>query len=783
MSNKESTIQKVAVIGSGVMGSGIAAQIANAGFDVILMDIVPQGAADRSMLAKNAIQKLLKDKPAAFMHPRFADRVQPANIEDDIALLGEADWIIEVVIEKKEIKRDLYKKIDAVRKKGSIVSSNTSTIPVHSLVEGFSESFQQDFLITHFFNPPRYMRLIEIVVGSKTNKAQQKRVTDFVDYHLGKGVAFCKDSPAFIANRIGIYWIQCAFNGAVDQGLTVEEADAVMSRPFGFPKTGVFGLADLVGIDLMPHLAVSLKDSLPASDAYNKLYRPWPLLDQMIKDGYTGRKGKGGFYRLDPESKGEKKVKQSINLKTGVYQNSEKASLPSTDLAKKNLAAFLDAPDKAGLFARKAFLAIAHYVLEIASQVADDIFTIDEAMKMGYNWKYGPFELMDRVGTSWLKAAFAKDGYAVPAMLEAVGSGSFYKIGNNQRMVFDGKSAYTPLKRAENVILLEDLKLTQKPVKKNASAAIWDIGDGVLCFEFQSKMNSVDDQILGLLLETISLIKNTDSYKALVVYNEADQFSVGVNLGMVMFLLNLGLWTQAESAVEQGQMTYEKLKYAPFPVVGAPAGMALGGGCEILLHCDAVCAYAESYIGLVEVGVGVIPGWGGCKELLRRWDEDTKSPKGPMPKVMKAFETISMAKVSTSAAEAYDLKYLRKGIDEIVMNRDRLLATAKTKALSMVDNYQAPEKHIFAMPGQSGKVAIQMAIDGFKKQGIVLPHDEVVLDRLANVLTGGSVDMTDPCSEEEILKLEIANIVPLFKTEGTMARIEHMLTTGKPLRN
>lgn len=776
---KNSTIQKVAIIGSGVMGSGIAAQIANAGFEALLLDIVPEGAKDRSVLAKTALATMLKTAPAPFMHKRNAKLVTPGNLEDDLEKLADADWIIEVVVERKDIKQALYTKIDKVRKKGSLVSSNTSTIPLKDLIAGQSAYFAKDFMVTHFFNPPRYMRLLEVVKGDQTDQKQFDRACDFADRALGKGVVQCKDSPAFIANRIGIFWMQACFNTSVDMGLSVEEVDQIMSRPFGIPKTGVFGLADLVGLDLMPYLAVSLKETLPKNDLYQGLYRDWPLLQKMIADGYTGRKGKGGFYRLDPEAKGQK-VKQAINLQTGVYENAARPVIASLALAKTSLKDFLDSDDKAGQFAKKVFTHLMHYVLTIREGVADDMLAVDTAMRLGYNWKFGPFELIDRVGVEWLKTACESEGLAWP---KALGVENFYKIEEGQLYYLATPGEYKTVERAEGVLLLKDLKLKTEPVLKNASASVWDIGDGVLCFEFHSKMNSVDDQIIALLGKTIKLIEGSDDYKALVIHNEGSQFSVGVNLGMVIFMINLGLWAQVEAAVEQGQEVYQKLKYAPFPVVGAPAGMALGGGCEVLLHCDAVCAHAETYTGLVEVGVGVIPGWGGCKELLRRWDEDPKAPKGPMAKVMKAFETISVAKVSTSAQEAYDAKFLRRGIDEVCMNKDRLLFEAKEKALRMVKGYQPPEAHVFSLPGDSGSAAIEMAVGDYKKVGMVMPHDEIVMHHLADTLTGSHADMTDEVSEKDVLKLEVQNIMQLFKTQGTLARIEHMLETGRPLRN
>ena len=775
-------IKRAAVIGSGVMGSGIAAHFANAGIPVVLLDIPAKDGDDRSAIAKGAVQKLLKTDPAPFMHPKNARLVTPGNLEDDLNLLADVDWIVEAIVENPAVKADLYKRIDPVRKAGSVVSSNTSTIPLGVLVEGQSEAFKRDFMITHFFNPPRYMRLLEIVGGEQTRPEALAAIADFCDRGLGKGVVRCKDTPGFIANRIGVYWIQTAINAAVDLGLTVEEADAIVGRPMGIPKTGVFGLVDLVGLDLMPHIAKSLLGTLPDNDAYRAAFREHPVITRMIAEGYTGRKGKGGFYRLNRAGGG--KVKEAIDLKTGEYRRSDKPKLDSVSAAGRDLKALAEFPDKTGQYARKVLAHTLAYAASLVPEIADSIVAVDEGMKLGYNWKQGPFELIDRLGTAWFAELCRSEGIPVPPQVEQAAGRPFYRVEDGKLQHLTTTGVYDTVVRPDGVLLLSDIKRASKPVWKNGSASLWDIGDGVLCVEFTSKMNALDGDIMAAYGKAMKLIGDgKGDWKALVIHNEGSNFSVGANLGLALFVLNIGLWPQIEEMVEAGQNTYRALKYAPFPVVAAPSGLALGGGCEILLHSDHVQAHAETYMGLVEVGVGLIPAWGGCTEMLARAAANPKAPKGPMPPIATAFETISLAKVAKSAAEAKDLMYLRPS-DGITMNRDRLLADAKAKALELAANYTPPSTTTYTLPGPTGQTALEIFLEGFALQGKATPHDVVVCGKLAQILTGGpKADVTQPVTEEQMLSLERKAFMELVRTAGTIDRIEHMLTTGKPLRN
>ena len=772
------SIEKVAVLGAGVMGAAIAAHIANAGVPVLLLDIVKEGEADRSAIAKAAIEKLLKTDPAPFMSKRAAKLVTPGNLEDDLGQLAEMDWIIEAVIENPKIKSALYAKLDAVRKPGSVVSSNTSTIPLQYLIQGQSERFAADFLITHFFNPPRYMRLLELVTGPATHPEAAAEIAAFCDIRLGKGVVRAKDTPGFIANRIGTLWIQAGINAAMDLGIEVEEADAIAGRPMGIPKSGIFGLVDLVGIDLMPHLARSLLMTLPPDDLYRSIAREIPLIGRMIEQGLTGRKGKGGFYRLVRE--GETKRKEVIDLATGEYRAERK---PEKDAYRGSLKSLVERSDKAGQYAWTVMRDTLSYAASLVPQIADDITSVDEAMRLGYNWKHGPFELIDQLGSGWLADRLAAEGKPVPALLQMAAGKPFYRVegGRTQFLGTDGK--YRNLARAEGVLLLRDVKLASKPVMKNASAALWDIGDGVACLEFTSKMNSMDPQIMEMIGKVIAMIGDgKDAWKALVIHNEGENFSVGANLGLALFALNVGLYPAIDEMVKTGQATYKALKYAPFPVVSAPSGMALGGGCEILLHSAHVQAHAELYMGLVEVGVGLLPGWGGTKEMVVRHTLNKKRPGGPMPGLAQAFETISTAKVSKSAAEAKELLYLSDS-DGITMNRDRLLADAKAAALRLAADYHAPEPVELRLPGPTAKAAFALAVEGFHNAGKATDYDVVVSDAVATVISGGDTDITRVMTEDDLTTLEHREFLKLVRNCGTLNRIEHMLDTGKPLRN
>ncbi|HJP20694.1 MAG TPA: 3-hydroxyacyl-CoA dehydrogenase NAD-binding domain-containing protein [Alphaproteobacteria bacterium] len=775
-------IEKVGVLGAGVMGAAIAAHVANAGVPVVLLDIVPEGAENRNTVAEGAVARMLKDNPAPFMHRRNARLIESGNFEDDLDKLADCDWICEAVIENLEIKHDIYKRVDAVRSPGSIVSSNTSTIPLAELTRGMSDQFCADFAITHFFNPPRYMRLLELVGGAATRPDALAALEAFCDVRLGKEVVGAKDTPGFIGNRIGIYWSSTAMSQAIELGLSIEEADAIVGQPMGIPRTGIFGLIDLTGVDLAPHVNESMLRLLPADDAFCQEFDPEGKLattiGRMIAEGYTGRKGKGGFYRrtkLDG-----KRVKEVLDFESGDYRPVQKARLASVRAAKKGLRALVEHEDRGGQYAWRVLSRVLAYAASLVPEIAGSIRDVDLAMKTGYAWKYGPFEQIDQLGAKWFAERLQAEGLEVPELLQKVGDGPLYKEEGDKALQFTPAGDYVEIAVPDDAWRLADKKRGREPIAGNRGASLWDVGDGVACLEIHTKMNAIDADVVAMIGKAAGLHK--EGWKAVIVGNDADNFSVGANVGVALFAANAAMWPMLEQGVKAGQDAMMALKYAPLPVVAAPAGMALGGGCEIVLHADAVQAHAESYVGLVEVGVGIIPSWGGSKELITRAALNKKRPAGPMPPVGQAFETISTAKVARSAAEARDLLFLRPE-DAITPNRNRLLADAKARALALVDGYQPPEPVEIVLPGAPGRAAVDLAVEGFVLQGKATAYDRVVATELANVVTGGDTDITESVSEKDLLALERSAFLALIRNGKTLARIEHMLETGRPLRN
>jgi len=809
-------IQKAAVIGAGAMGSGIAAQLANAGVEVYLLDIVPKNATDRNVIANTAIQRMLKAAPATdplnagFMDTANAQRITPGNIEDHLALaVQDADWIVEVVIENLDVKRNLYAQLETLAKPDAIISSNTSTIPLRDLTEGRSDSFRQRFLITHFFNPPRFMHLLEIVAGELTRPDVMDTMRHFGDIRLGKNVILCKDTPAFLANRIGIYFMFRAITEAIEQNMKIEEVDAVLGSPIGFPKEGIFGLLDLVGIGIIPLVTDSLLKTLPDEDPFRKFDHDHglALVDRLLKEGCTGRNStKGGFYRMQKQSDGSKQ-KQVISLENSEYYTFEKPNLKHVKEAKKHgPRAVFESDGKLGRFAWVVVRDTLLYAAYLIPEIADDIADVDAALRGGYNAKWGPFEQIDQVGVEWFSQKVKEDGIPLPPVLEMANNRPFYKERNGKlhRLVFDferKKADYQELPPQEGTLKLADIKRRSKPLVTHHSASLWDIGDGVTCLEFHSKMNTLDPSVLWVANESIRFMqRNRNQYKAMVIYNEAKNFSLGANIGLVDAALKasqagslktLGLsklvaenvFNTVEAMIYQGQSVFNALKQSNFPVVGAPNGMALGGGCEILLHCDALQVSSETYMGLVESGVGLIPAWGGCARYLERCQKAPGMQGGAVPPVRAAFQAILMPQfsVSTSAQDALK-KYWLRPQDKITMNPDRLLFDAKALALDLAKQYTAPQTPSYRLPGPAGRAALNMAIDDFYIKGDATYHDVIVADALAETLTGGRTDSATTVTESEIAQLERENFLSLLHTRQTQKRIAHTLKHGKPLR-
>ncbi len=752
-------INTIAVLGSGVMGGGIAALAANAGLRVVLLDIVPKDAENRNMLAEGAVKRMLAASPSAFTSPERADLVTCGNLEDDLHLLADADWIIEAVIEKREIKQDVYRKVDAVRKKGSVLSSNTSTIPLHELLEGLPAQVAEDFMIAHFFNPPRFMRLLEVLKSPQTSQSHFERICQFADVSLGKEIVQCKDTPGFIANRIGVFWMTVALNEAVRLGVPVEEADAVMGRPLGIPKTGVFGLYDLIGLDLMLLIAREMLATLPEHDAFRALDAEPEILKTLIAEGYTGRKGKGGFSRM--QKAGEKKVKETLDLSSGQYRPEQKAQLPSARA--KNIKELFDGSDVAAQYARSVMVRMLHYAASLVPEIAEDIASVDAAMRNGYNWKFGPFELIDQLGGEAFIEHLHSLSLPVPKLLESAHGKALYRFNGaaQEQLGLDGH--YHALKRPAGILLLADLKRTRTPVMQNASAALWDMGDGVACLEFTTKMNAIDHDLLSLIEAMIPTVAK--DFAGLVIGNDGDVFSAGANLQFFLSNAEHGEWSAIDALIRHGQEAFMQLKYAPFPSVAALSGLALGGGCETALHCTNVQAYMESYPGLVEVNVGLIPAWGGCKEMLLRHAE----PLAP-------FSLILSAKTASSADDAGKIRILGEH-SRISMNRHRLLADAKALCLEMKPAYRAPSPALIALPAEA-KAQLEQAL---AQQSVPMPaHTHAIGKVLVHVLSAGGRKQV---REQDMLDLEREGFMELIKTKASQERIQHMLNTGKPLKN
>lgn len=682
-------IKKIAVLGSGVMGSGIAAHCATAGIPVLLLDIVPEGATNRNQLSEGAKERMLKANPSPFAHPDCAKNLTCGNLEDDLGKLADVDWIVEAVLERLDVKQAVYQKIDAVRKKVSIVSSNTSTLPLKTLVAGLSAKFAADFCIAHFFNPVRFMRLLEMLPSETMDVARFKQLCDFGDVALGKEVVRCKDTPGFIANRIGVYFMTLAMNEALAQGLEVEQVDAALSKPYGIPKTGLFGLYDLIGLDLMPLIAKAMVDNIPASDPFANLNPKPPLLEKLIAEGYTGRKGKGGFYRIQKE--GDKKIKQVLDMKTGEYRAEKKATEVSAE---------------ASAFAKNVIQKTIDYAMALLPDIAYSASDIDLAMQAGYSWKKGLFSL----------------------------------VGGQ-------KSA-----GVERDYLTFDALKTAAPISKTPSASLWDAGDGVEVFEISTKMNAIDEGVFDALEAALAR-----KPRALVIAPDTELFSAGANLKQMLAWAEAGELHHVRAFITRGQHVMMSLKSAPFPTVAALAGLALGGGCETVLHAQAVQAHMESSPGLVEVNVGLIPAWGGTKEMLLRHTDRAA-----------AFKQIMHAQTAGSALLARDLKILR-ATDDITMNRARVLADAKHAALAAKPNVYQTQTVV------SANVSVDALLASL---GELAPHQAVIANTLASVMS-----FSEPLTEADVLKRELDAFVELIGTTGSQMRIRHMLDTGKPLIN
>jgi len=797
-------IRSAAVIGSGVMGGGIAALLAGAGVKALLLDIVPFDLKDdekndpaaRNRIAKAGLDTVLMSMPSLLMQKKDVDLISIGNLEDDFDKLADCDWIVEVVVENLKIKQDLFKRIETVRKKGSIISSNTSGIPLKAMSEGLSSEFRQHFLGTHFFNPVRYMKLLEIIAGEETLPEIVEFMADYGERILGKGIVWAKDTPNFVGNRIGVQGMVKAMQLMLEEGLTIPEVDALFGPVMGRPKTAMFKTSDLVGLDTMGHVAKNTYDLIEDDEARESFVIP-EFVDKMIEKNLLGKKTQSGFYKTDltPEWK---KIRKVINPATLEYSEYEPPVFPCLAEAKKagtlpeKMKAILYGEDKGAKFAWKAVADNLIYAANRIPEISDTIVDIDNAMKWGFNFEMGPFEAWDAIGVKESVEKMKKEGLKVPqivtGMLES-GCTSFYKSENGKVFFYDFKSNdYRELVVSKNIISLKALRGADKVVKTCASASLIDIGDGVFCCEFHTKMNAINDEIVDFIGDTLDYIDENGT--GLVIGNQAGgmpgAFSAGADLAFVLGLAKAKKYSEIESLVEKGQSGIQRGRYAPFPVVAAPYGMTLGGGCETCLGADRIVAHAELYMGLVEIGVGLLPAGGGCLNLWKKFVNTIPEPVTDVDLAkffVPVFMAIAMAKFSMSAAEARANGFLGPK-DRIVFNRDYLIGEAKKEVLKMVDEgYAPPVKRKIKVFGESAQGMINAEIFNMVSAKFVSEHDAFLAKRIAYVLSGGEVRANSEVDEEVILKLEREAFIDFIKEEKTIARIEHMLKTGKPLRN
>ena len=809
----EKKIKKAGVIGAGVMGATIAAQLANVGIETSLLDIIPPELTDddkkkgltkeskafRDKFGQNGLNIALKSKPASFYVPENAKLITIGNLEDNLEWLSDVDWIIEVVVERLDIKKIVFEKIETVLKPGTIITSNTSGISAKAMSEDRTENFRKHFAITHFFNPPRYMKLLEIVPNPDTLPEVIETLADICEKVLGKGVVYAKDTSNFVANRIGTYNMFSVINAMVDMGLTVEAVDKLTGPVIGNAKSASFRTADLVGLDTLLHVADNVYEGCP-DDEKKEVFKPPDFINQMVEKKLLGEKTKQGFYKKTKDSKG-KKVILSLDCNTLEYSPQEKVNLASLEAAKnvsgtpQKVKSLYYAKDLAGKFTFGHISEMFIYAANRIPEIADDIVNIDNALKWGFGRKMGPFETWDAVGVSKSVAKMKEAGYEIPSWVQELldsGKESFYKKEAGVLYYYDIPSKdYKEVPVKPGIILLSSLKDREKQVAGNTGASLIDIGDGVACLEFHSKMNAIGEDIMSMIVQSSDIVSR--DFEGLVIANHGTNFSVGANLAMLLFLAQEEEWDDLDWAVKALQDALMKLKYLDKPVVAAPAGMALGGGCEICLASDRVRFAAETYMGLVEVGIGVIPAWGGCKELLIRNTEHLFEvqrggvyPKQIefMPFVARAFETIAMAKVSTSGPEAIKLGYLRP-TDKLTVNRDYLIEDAKKTVLAINLEGYTPLRPLeeIRVAGENTFAMMKLALWTMHEQGFALDHDVTVGTKVAYVLCGGNVLENTKVSEQYLLDLEREAFLSLCGEPKTQARIEHMLTTGKPLRN
>lgn len=798
------TINKVAVLGSGVMGSRIACHFANIGCKVYLLDIVPQSLKEdeikkgltlenkqfRNRIVNENLNNVLKAKPAPLYHSSFASRIFTGNFDDNLDLIKECDWIIEAVVENLKIKKDVFAKVEKFRKPGMLITTNTSGIPINFMLEERSEDFQQHFCGVHFFNPPRYLQLMEIIPTLKTKNEVVSFLMYYGDLFLGKTPVLCKDTPAFIANRIGVFSMMAVFKLMKEMNLKIKEIDTLTGPLTGKPKSATFRTADVVGIDTLVKVAKNIYQDCPDDEA-RELFQIPDYVEKMVEKNWLGDKTNQGFYKKTVDEKGKKDIYE-LNIDTFEYEPSAKIKYASVTAAKQidglpeRLKSLFLSKDKAGEFLKKLFMMIFHYSSNRIPEIADELYKIDDALRAGFGWEVGPFETWDILGLEKSIKVMEKENLKpagwVYDML-AKGFNSFYKIQNGKKQFYDAASlSYKEIPGRNNFIILENYR-TNQPVWKNVGAVLHDIGDGIVNLEFQTKMNTIGTEILESINKSIEIAEK--DFKGLVIGNDGQNFSAGANLAMMFMLAAEQEYDEIDMAVRTFQNTMMRVRYSSVPVVAAPHGLTLGGGCELCLHADKVVAGAETYIGLVEVGVGIIPAGGGSKEMTLRSSDSFTEGAVEFPELQKRFLSIAQAKVSTSALEAFDLDIFRKGKDVYIVNQNRIIFEAKKAALELAEQgYTQPQQreNILAL-GKSALSTLLVGAYSFFNANYMSEHDKKIVEKLANVMCGGDLSAPTLVSEQYLLDLEREAFLSLIGEKKTLERIQSILTTGKPLRN
>ena len=797
-------INKVAVIGSGIMGSGIACHFANIGVEVLLLDIVPRELNDkekakgltlddkavRNRLVNDHLQNALKSKPSPIYHKDFAKRITTGNMEDDIAKVKDYDWIIEVVIERLDIKKQVFEKLDKHRTPGTLITSNTSGIPIKFMSEGRSDDFQKHFCGTHFFNPARYLDLFEIIPGPKTDKEVLEFLNAYGEKFLGKTSVVAKDTPAFIGNRVGTYSIMSLFHTVEELGMTVEEVDKLTGPVIGRPKSATFRTVDVVGLDTLVHVANGIRENVE-NDERAELFSLPNYINTMHENSWLGSKTGQGFYKKIKKEDGSSEI-QTLDLNSMEYRANKRASFSTLEMTKSidNVAdrfpVLIKGKDKAGEFFRKNFAGLFAYVQNRIPEITDELYKIDDAMRAGYGWEHGPFQIWDAVGVEKGIELMKAEGYKVADWVAAMlssGKDSFYTVKEGNTFYYDiPKKEYMKKPGQDGFIILDNIRQS-KEVFKNSGVVVEDLGDGILNVEFRSKMNSIGGDVLSGLNKAIDIAEK--DFAGLVVANQGKNFSVGANIGMIFMMAVEQEYDELNAAVNYFQSTCMRLRYSSIPTVVAPQAMTLGGGCEMTLHADRVVAAAESYIGLVEFGVGVIPGGGGSKEMTLRASETYHKDDVELNRLREYFLTIGMAKVSTSAYEAYDLGILKPGKDIVVVNKDRQIAAAKEVAKFMADqgNPKPIERTDIKVLGKQALGAFLVGTDQMNAGKYISDHDQKIANKLAYVMAGGDLSEASYVSERYLLDLEREAFLSLCGERKTLERLEHMIKKGKPLRN